>query len=304
MKRRFGRILAVCALLGICGCGTANKEARDEYTEPASGGYSNTEAAADASYEENEKGEVPSPEISEEKLVYTSELVIQTREYADTIRKIREQVKAYHGLIQYENQYETGYGRYGDDSAGVLHMNITVRIPAKDFEAFQNAMDGTGKIISRNISIDNITKQYSDISVEIAALQKQEERLLAMMDKAETIEEMIAVETRLTEVQTRLNQRLTWRASMDTDVEYSTIHINVDEVKEYTQIREDFGGRLSQGFIKGWKSFANVVMDLCVGFLYIFPYLLIVLVLVLLGKKMHIRIPLPRRKKTDDQKEA
>lgn len=56
-----------------------------------------------------------------------------------------------------------------------------------------------------------------------------------MMEKSETIEDMISVEQRLTEVQSSLNSYKTYLASMNTDVKYSTITINITEVFEYKE---------------------------------------------------------------------
>lgn len=296
LNRLFKSAAAVCVLLSLWGCSTGGNAAKhaeaDEAYEPEE--Y----AAGAANYSETDtKG---TDVQTDEKLVYTANLTIQTRNYAETVQKLHEQIKAFHGLIEYEDEYESGVNWSRDDASGVMHLNASVRIPAKDFENFQNALEGSGKIVSRSTSIENITRQYNDVSVEIEALQKQETRLLEMMDKAETIEDMITVETRLTEVQTHLNQLLTRRSSMDTDVEYSTISITIDEVKEYTEVHEDLGGRLSQGFVQGWKSFGNMIADVLVGILYLCPYILIVLAALLLGRKLHVRIPLPWKKNRKD----
>ena len=96
-----------------------------------------------------------------------------------------------------------------------------------------NNMEGSGKVTNRSTNVENISRQYADNEAVITALRKQEERLLEMMDKAETIEDMIAIEARLTDVQTELNRKLSYKSSMDTDVEYSTVHLYINEVAEY-----------------------------------------------------------------------
>lgn len=56
-----------------------------------------------------------------------------------------------------------------------------------------------------------------------------------MLKSADKIEDMITVEARLTEVQTELNKQKTLLSSMDMDVDYSTINLNIEEVLEYSQ---------------------------------------------------------------------
>ena len=72
--------------------------------------------------------------------------------------------------------------------------------------------------------------RYNDQSILIESLEKQETRLLEMMDKAETIEDMITIESRLSEVQTQLNQARNTLAGYDTDIDYSTINVQIEEV--------------------------------------------------------------------------
>lgn len=81
--------------------------------------------------------------------------------------------------------------------------------------------------------MDNISQRYYDTTAQIVALQIQEKNLLAMMEKCETIEDMITVEQRLSEVQYQFDSLQTTRQYMDMDVAYSYVNISVSEVMEY-----------------------------------------------------------------------
>lgn len=300
MKRKWITAAVLAVLLAGCGSSAYQANYTDEKAaEPGAGAYdgdyeTGTSSASDSLIDPETAAE------KEEKLVYRADLRIETRKYEETVGKLRETVKQYKGFFVYENEYESGYSWKYEKQNGTMHLNVTVRIPAKDFQAFLDSMDSVGRVISRNTSADNITKQYNDTTIQIEALQKQEARLLEMMDKAETIEDMILVEKRLTEVQTDLNLLMTRRDNMDTDVAYSTITLDIDEVKEYTEVHEDFGGRLVQGFADGWKSFLNVIEDTAVGVLYLSPYILLVLACVLIGRKLGVKVRMPWRKKPKD----
>ncbi|MBR3356656.1 MAG: DUF4349 domain-containing protein [Solobacterium sp.] len=299
MKRKW-MTAAVLAVL-LAGCGSAAGKPQYTNEEAAVGG-----GAYDEKYETSPAAAPDAlidPEMTadqQEKLVYRADLRVETRKYDETVAKLREAVKQYQGFFVYEYQYETGYSWKYEKQKGTMHLDVTVRIPAKDFQTFLESMDSVGRVVSRNTSADNITRQYNDTTIQIEALQKQETRLLEMMDKAETIEDMILVEKRLTEVQTDLNLLMTRKENMDTDVEYSTVTLTIDEVKEYTEVHEDFGGRLVQGFTDGWKSFLNVIEGTAVGILYLSPYILLILACVLIFRKLGIKVRLPGRKKPKD----
>jgi hypothetical protein len=96
-----------------------------------------------------------------------------------------------------------------------------------------------------------------------------------MMDEAKTIEEMIKVEDRLTEVQTELNQYKTRLSVMDTEVAYSTITMNIKEVLEY---KESQPGKKTNTFIQRLQ---NTLEESLTGFLSFMEGLLFLIIRLL-----------------------
>ena len=86
--------------------------------------------------------------------------------------------------------------------------------------------------------LKNISQQYYDTTTQIESLRIQERNLLEMMEKCETIEDMITVEERLAQVQSERSKLETAKRYMDTDVAFSYVNITISEVMEYHQDRE------------------------------------------------------------------
>ena len=299
MKRRIlmtaaAAMLAASLLLGGCGSRKADSPAYDGYEESYEDGgarnganYNNTEAAYDEASEEDydvaaeeayaadeaagaeeksatesrkEDGQSTDPG-QEQKLVYTCNLTIETLEFQETSDAVRKS------------------------------------IPSEHYEEFLTDLEGTGgKITQISKSVENITKSYNDQSVLIESLEKQEKRLLAMMDKAETIEDMIAVEARLTEVQTQLNQARTQLSYMDSQVSYSTIYLYIDEVADYSSHEEQsFGEEILEAIGDSWKSFCSALKDLLILFIYMLPFLLLLALIIYVLVRL-IRWLLKKRK--------
>ena len=101
-----------------------------------------------------------------------------------------------------------------------------------------------------------------------------------MMEKAETIEDMIIVEERLTEVQTQLNQLKMYKSSMDTDIEYSTIWLTVNEVREYQDSRPDFMHQMQEAFVDGFSNFAYAMGSLLLALTESLPFLVCLAVIL------------------------
>lgn len=237
-------------------------------------------------------------ESSSEKLIYRANLCIETLNYQETIKEIRNHIKKFEGMVEYENEYSDNYDWYKENAEDVMHAQLTIRIPTKHYDEFLNQVEGSAKVISKNTSIENITKEYNDNSVRIEAFEVQQKRLLEMMSKAETIEEMIAVETRLTEVQTELNILKSYQASMDTDIEYSQITLSIDEVKKYTESTSSFLLRIKERFIEGLEGFVEFIVNVILVVVYLSPFILVIgCVLYILNKKN--KLPQFIKKKKD-----
>jgi hypothetical protein len=178
--------------------------------------------------------------LTEEKLVYYCTTSIETKNFDESYSKIKDLISKYNGIIQSENKTDDDYNWYYTDrdySSASLKTVIQCRVPSKNYQSFVDELSDLGenaKIKSQSTEIENISQEYYDNTTKIEALKIQEERLLQMMDQAQTIYEMITVEDRLTEVQYELNSLQTNLTYMDMDVAYSYVNLTLTEVKEYT----------------------------------------------------------------------
>lgn len=325
MKKKSILICGLITTLLFSGCGSAGSGAYDGM----SASKNNFAAGFDAKYEgadivESEDYDLPQDEASnpqeekdtkqiksQEKLVYTCDLTIQTLKYEETIKAINEKIKEYNGIIEQQTESDDSYNWYYSDYVkreGTLHNYIKVRIPTEKYNDFLSSIEGNGKVINKSQNVENISKTYYETEAIIESLKIQEERLLEMLKSADKIEDMITVEARLTEVQTELNKQKTLLSSMDMDVDYSTINLNIEEVLEYSQSEpgqktNTFIDRLKNTIVDSWKSFLNALEELLFLVIRLVPALIIGLIILVpiykvLKKKGKLKI-----KKTKKQEE-
>jgi hypothetical protein len=250
-----------------------------------------TEELAEAELDYNDSND--STTLLEEKLVYYCDMDIETLDYDSTITSIKDTIKKYKGIIQSENESDSSYNWYYENyqkTSGTMTDYIEVRIPSDDYENFVNELDGVGKITSKSTSVDNISQKYYDTTSQIEALQIQEQNLLEMLEKCETIEDMITVEDRLSEVRYQLNNLQTNKRYMDTDVAYSYVNINVTEVMEYHNTQEPvkkntFADRLKNTIKSTGTGFLSFLEGLLFLIIRLFPYLVIIAIIWLIFRK-------------------
>ena len=261
---------------------TADNAYKEE-TVGAEGG-----AANDVSQKSEEAGTDESGNLAEQKLIYTADITIQTQKFQDTFDAVKEAISKVGGFVESESTTDSAWNWYYSDyrkSSGTLKSYITVRVPSAKYREFLGLLEGTdGKITSRSEYVQNITKRYNDQSILIESLEKQESRLMEMMDKAETIEDMITIESRLSDVQTQLNQARNTLAGYDTDVNYSTINVAIEEVLQYSSqnVQQTFIERLGNTFTRSWRDFGEFLQDLILAIVYLLPVIIAVIIILVI----------------------
>ena len=225
--------------------------------------------------------------LNSQKLIYFCDIEIETLNFSETIKTIKNLIEKYDGFIESDSLSDSSWRWYYSDyekSNGTLSEYIVIRIPTQSYTDFLDELDGSGKIMSKSERVTNITKTYNDTATTIEVLEKEESMLLDMMDKCETIPDMIAVEDRLSEIQQELAILRSNLSSMDVDIAYSTISVNINEVMEYTYTVEEltFIQRVANAIKNSGSSFVEVLSSLVIALIFMFPYIIIVLVLTII----------------------
>ena len=130
----------------------------------------------------------------------------------------------------------------------------------------------------RSENAEDVTDQYYDVQAELDALKIQQERLLTMMEQADKMEDLIALEEALTNVRTRINERTSAIRRYDGLIEYATIRLSINEVVEYSERIEKpatFGQRIAETF-KGSLDFIRAFGETIVlGIVAVGPFVLV-----------------------------
>ena len=283
-------ILCVLILLGLAGCSAAgNKEAGDEMA----GDYiSKEESALDT--------DTSSGLPENRKLIQTVNMQVETENLDTVLQQIDSRIAQLGGYVENANvQNGSAYSGRQYRSA-----SITVRIPAKDLNAFADKVGEISNIVSSQKKVQDVTLNYVATESRMKALQAEESRLLELMTKAETLDELLTVEKRLTEVRTELESVTSALRVLDNQVDYATIHLNIEEVKVFTDVSEPetVWQRIGTGFLKSLKGVGNFLVELFVFIIVTIPYI-VILAVIPLGIVLGIRYKNRKKGKKAAQEE-
>jgi hypothetical protein len=163
--------------------------------------------------------------------------------------------------------------------------NMTIKVPAEKFESSFQTIIGMGKLVNQSSNSNDITSQYKDIEARVVNLKVQEKHLQEIMTKATNVEDTLKVEVELNRVRTEIDIMTGNLKNWDQLVEYSTLYINMTEVKEAELKKVDMPGVLQNakdGFISTINTIRYGMEKLFVFLVSAVPYILIVGVALLL----------------------
>ena len=305
MKKLISFFLAALMIFSLCACGASSentfssKASQDAPSEPELGYDASYDlangAAADfggfAAEEESLSADgvgESGGDINPDKIIYSADATLETTDFDVTVEKLGALIKEYGGFIESSsvrgvNIYNRGY--YGSRSA-----DYTIRVPSKNFSTLMNELSVIGNVPYTHTYTDNITTQYYDAQARLTAYEAQEQSLLAMLEKAETIEDIISIEDKLTDVRYNIDSVKSRLTNWDRQVSYSTVNLSVEEVVEYSpEAKISYGERLWLSLKNGLKSVGDFFSDFLVWFVGALPALVILAVLLI------VLLPLLRR---------
>ena len=235
-----------------------------------------------------------SPAPVERKLIRNVSMNLETREFDALTKSISDAVTFFGGYI--EQADVSGNSLYWSGERSSRYSNITARIPENKLDAFLTEVSGQGNVTYKNESVQDVTLQYTDITSRKKTLQMEQDRLWELLEKAESIDAVIALEARLSEVRYQLESIESQLRTLDNQIVYSTVYLSIQEVQVLTSTDPDtIPVRIQKGLSRSFNTLKISSVDFLVWFISSLPILAVFAVLVFIAVII-LKKPLKRRK--------
>ncbi len=223
------------------------------------------------------------------KIIKNANISIEVSKYDSSFDSIVDFVNNYSGYIENsETRYiNQAYSNDVEKENSLKRGYMIIRIPEQNFSETINVITDLGKVQNRQLSETDISDSYYDTENIVKNLEIQEVRLREILNEAKNVDEILRVENELRRIRTEIDRNKGTLKGWDSRINYSTIHVNLIEVRSKGDSIESVDDNI---FIKGKKGFIatiNTIIDfiekLLIWIMTIAPILIIILVIVLIA---------------------
>jgi hypothetical protein len=164
----------------------------------------------------------------------------------------------------------------GDDDATWTEGRIVLRVPAENFSSTMSAIEGEGEVRESRTSTQDVTERVIDLQARLDNLRAERERLRTLYQEANDTDDVLAVERRLSEVQTELERTEAELQNVQRRVAYSTIAVELAEPRPDRPVPDRwYDTPVVAAFLESVEGVGVVLRAVVVAGAYAAPYLLV-----------------------------
>jgi len=268
MKRTKYFLIAALLVLALTGCGgSGGNSAASQSTGVPNDFKTDGMGAPEASVEEDDAGwdaDVPDTgnlqaRPSDAKMIYTAQLTLETQEFDTAAAGLSQLVTDLGGYFESRSLYQGGTYR---------NLECVVRVPADNFLAFLEQAGQKAHLVHRSEHGDDVSESYYDSEARLTTQRTKLERLQTLLSQAETMEDIISLESAISETELQIEYLTGELRHYDSQINYSTVTLSLQEVYRLSSEDETpltFGQRLGAAFSTGWQRGVAGLEDFTVG---------------------------------------
>lgn len=254
MKRNLLPLLLFLLLVSLCACSTpASEEAM-----PDTAAVHNEQSVA------QETSANGMPAASSAMIIKVANLRFQVKDLQASTYRLEQQLRHYNAFI---------FSSQNTNSEEIHEMNYTIKVEPSQLDGLLAALQKESiQLDNLHVSSQDVTLEYVDVQARIKAKQAVEQRYLDLLQQANKIADVLAIEQELKKVQEEKEVMQARLKSLQHQTTYSTVHLSLYQVlpASFTDQPGFFTDALS-ALANGWQLCRGFIL----GMLYLWPLWLI-----------------------------
>lgn len=207
---------------------------------------------------------------TDQKIIRTVSLTLGTRTYEDSLLTIRSACEEMGGWVSYVSE--------STDDTALRSASLTLRIPTEKLDGYLGQIGGSGRVIFREEMANDVTEAYQDTQAQLDTQLALMDRLLALMDTAGSLSDLLALETQIAQTQYTIDYLRDSLNNTDEQVAYATVHVYLREESSADSLQDkqaSFGERLADALKTGAAAFVDFMADCAVFLTAALPFILV-----------------------------
>lgn len=261
-------LLVVLLLFSMTACGSADTS--DKYlTSDVENGYASDSLTSGSSAEKTTEAETIK---DTRKIIETIRYSVETKNFDDLVSTLESQALSVGGYIESSDVY--GNSEDDDDSRSATYV---FRIPSDKVDDFTNYVSDNSNVTNKSVTTEDVTLKYVDIESRIKALKAEKESLEELLKSAQTTSEIIEIRDMLTEVIYEIESYESQLRTLDSQIDYTSITVNIDEVEHTSVVNEQTTfERIATNLAENFRGVWNFIVEFFVFIVSAIPYILLI----------------------------
>jgi hypothetical protein len=161
-----------------------------------------------------------------------------------------------------------------DDDGKPAYTRMVLRIPTDSFREAMDALKETAELESASSGEDDVTAKVIDTRTRLAAQRRSIARITVLFDRAESIRDIMRIESELSRRQAALESLERQAAFLRTQTAMSTITVSIDETPSKPAPQKDDSDEAGflTGLSAGWGALTAVAVALLTAFGALLPW--------------------------------
>lgn len=213
------------------------------------------------------------------KIIKNGEMRIQVGDIKKAQEQINSILKNNKAYIQKEEFQNTDTDE---------NLDIIIRVPHQNFDALIHSFsNGIGSVLSKNISSNDVTEEYTNVSIKLGNKKIYLEKYRDMLKSAKTTKDILEIQENIRALEDEIDIAEGRLRFIDDRVNYSTFNLSLykEKIRSSATSKIGFGSRFGNSVTEVWNSFVAFLL----GVVSLWPFFLLIPVVVFLWRKWRNR---------------
>lgn len=201
--------------------------------------------------------------------------LIETIDYDKDYDKIMDSIKTCDGYVDSSN---LNIDRGINNDENLRYYNASIKIPVENSDNFAKILETIGKLKNVSNYSNDLTKSFKDAGMVLKSKEKELDKLNELMDAADNIDDTMAIQARILEVESEIDSIKSNIRDLEDRVDYNTFNVSLSEVYDYNaygNTNPDFLSRIANAFKDSIHIFTKFIGDLIVSIVSLWPLIIL-----------------------------